>query len=266
MSDEPSLAPASKPSDAPAGMPLAPPSLLRVLTLCLAWAGVVTVHYWLCGWCAWRLGDPTELPFWLKPWNELMQYGISSILLLLLAIAWWTVAVVLFVPCCYAVVLIDQVLAMLDDRDAYGREPASAFWQATGAMAPIFGLTWLSLLILPVGAAYKPDGAGLQIANVLSFPDFAEYLFLSLFAMLVIYMLFAGFALGVGLMMKMGDGGAWQIFPPIFLGIILSMAFAFAVGPWVSELPHQWGVLPATACFIGVMTLISAPTMLLMIR
>lgn len=266
MSDEPTLSQATKPSDAPAGMPLAPPALLRVLTSCVAWAAVVIAHYWICGWCAWRLGDPTELPFWLKPWNELMRYGISTFLTLLLALVWWAAAIVLFLPCVYAVIVVDKLLGLIDDRDAFGREPASAFWQATGAMAPIFGLTWLSLLILPFDAPYKPEDSGLETANVLSYPAFAEYMFLSLFAMLVIYVLFAGFALGVGLMMKMGDGGAWQIFPPIFLGIILSMVFAFAVGPWVLELPHQLGVLPATACFIGVMTLVSAPPMLLMIR
>jgi hypothetical protein len=266
MSDPPAISPASKPSDAPAGMPLASPSLWKVLTLCTAWAGVVVGHYWICGWCAWRLGDPTELPLWLKPWNELMQYGISSFLTLVLAAVWWTAAIVLFVPCCYAVVLVDKLLGFADDRDPFGREPASAFWQATGAMGPIFGLTWLSLLILPFEAPYKPEDSGLQEANAMSYPAFAEYLFLSLFAMLVIYVLFAGFALGVGLMMKLGDGGAWQILPPVFLGIILSMAFAFVVGPWVLELPHRLGVPAATACFIGVMTLITAPPMLLFIR
>lgn len=266
MSNPPAISPASKPSDAPAGMPLASPSLLKVLTLCVAWAAVVVVHYWICGWCAWRLGDPTELPLWLKPWNELMQYGISSFLTLVLAAAWWTAAIVLFVPCCYAVVVVDKLLGFVDDRDSFGREPASAFWQATGAMAPIFGLTWLSLLILPFEAPYKPEDSGLQEANVMSYPDFAEYMFLSLFAMLVIYVLFAGFALGVGLMMRFGAGGTWEIFPPVFLGIILSMTFAFVLGPWVLELPHRMGVPAATACFIGVMTLFTAPPMLLFVR
>lgn len=267
MSDEQTLSPASPPSDAPAGMPPTPPDLLRVATLCVAWAGVVTLHYWLCGWCAWRLGDPTELPFWLKPWNQLMRYGISGFLTLLLAGVWWMAAIGLFVPCVYAVIGLDKLLGAFADRDRFGREPASAFWQSTGAMAPVFGLTWLSLLILPFDAPYKPDDSGLELANTLSYPAFAEYLFLSLFAMLVIYVLLAGFAVGVGLMMKFaGDGGAWQIFPPIFLGIIASMIFSFVVGPWAVQLPHSLGVLPATACFIAGMTVLSAPPMLLMIR
>ena len=102
-------------------MPLTPPELLHVATLCVAWAGVVTLHYWLCGWCAWRLGDPTELPLWLKPWNELMRYGISSLLTLVLAGVWWTAATVAAVS--FGFVAFTQPMATRTSSKGIDRRP-----------------------------------------------------------------------------------------------------------------------------------------------
>lgn len=242
-----------------------PPSLLRVSALCVAWTALTTLHYWLCGLCAYWLGDPTDLPFWLKPWNELMQYGISSFLSLLLAAVWWFVAALLFLPVIGLVFALDTLFDYIASTERPG---GAALGESFLASLPLLGITWLSLLILPFDAPYKLDSeAGLEVAERLTYPEFAEYLFLSLFAMLTIYVLALGFCIGVALMMKFSPfDGAWEILPPVFLGITLALVFAFVVGPIVAELPHQLGVLPATACFLGGFSLISTPPLLLVMR
>jgi hypothetical protein len=258
---------AAKTDDAAKKPPEAPPSLLRVVLLCIAWTVVITLHYWACGLSAYLLGDPTDLPFWLKPWNELMNYGISGFLSLLLAVVWWLAAALLFLPAITVVFAVDFVFDYVDPPDPV-HPVGSALGESLLAVLPTMLLTWLSLLILPFDSPNRLDGeAGLAVAERLSYPAFAEYMFLSLFAMLTIAVLAIGFCIGVGLMMRFSPfGGAWEILPPVFLGIAFALVFAFVVGPTIGEMPHDYGVLPATAIFIGGFSLLSTPPTLWIVR
>ena len=256
------IQPATPPKD-----PAPPPSVASVVVMVGVWWVAIVLHFLACGLCAYWLGDPTALPLWLKPWDELFTYGISGFLALVLIAVWWLVVAITFVPLAfgawYAGLGVSRMLHGHETRI----EPDAACWQALAVLGPLVAMELLSLLILPMQAPHHIDSeSGLELANQVSYAAFAEYQFLSMFAMFIILVLFGVLFGGAGVVATyIPESGMLVFFGLIFLSIIASMATGFLLGPIALELPHRYGVYQATAiAFAGIAVITGAPMLALL--
>lgn len=257
------IKPAVPPKD-----PAPPPGIIAVLLMCAVWYVAIVGHFLLCGVCGYMLGDPTELPSWLKPWDQLFTYGLSGILSLILLLVWWLIVGIVFIPFWFAAYYAGLAVHWCTTPRETEVEPDAAFWQGLGVLAPVFVMSILSLLILPTQAPHHIESeSGLELANQVSYAAFAEYQFLSMFAMFVILVLFGTLFGGAGVVATyMPDSGMLVFFGLIFLSIIASICTGLFLGPLVLELPHRFGVYQATALIFAGLGLITGLPMLAMLR
>ncbi|MCE9608017.1 MAG: hypothetical protein K8U03_24290 [Planctomycetia bacterium] len=248
--------------------PAPPPSLAAVLVMVGVWWGAIVAHFLLCGVCGYLLGNPVELPFWLRPWDELFTYGISGFLAVVLIAVWWLVVAAAFVPFCFVAWYVSRGLHRLLAERESKVEPDSAFWLALGVLGPMLGMSLLSLLILPMQAPHHTDSeSGLELAEQVSYAAFAEYQFLSLFAMFVILVLFGVLFGGAGVVATYApESGMFVFFSLILMSIAASMGAGLLLGPIVLQLPHRYGVYQATAIAFAGLGLLTGTPMLLMLR
>lgn len=260
-------APATPPSS-----PAPPPGLFAVLFMSGLWWAAIVGHFLLCGLCAYLLGDPVAMPSWLRPWDELFTYGISGFLALVLLIVWWVIVAIVFAPFAFLVLSIGRVLFAVvgssgsDTNRAADRD--GAFWQGLGVMTPVLILALLSLLILPVQAPHHIESeSGLEVAEQVSYAAFAEYQFLSIFAMFVILALFGTLFGGAAVVATYRpDAGMFVFLMLIFLSIAVAIGLGLGLGPVVGELPHRFGVYQATAIAFALLALVTGTPMLLALR
>lgn len=257
-----------KKTAAPPASPAPPPALFAVLLMAGVWWAAIVGHFLLCGLCAYMLGDPVAMPSWLQPWDELFTYGISSFLSLVLLLLWWLIVAFVFAPFAFAALYIGRGLFAVAGSSNAAADRDGAFWQGLGIMTPLLIMALLSLLILPVQAPHHIDSeSGLEVAEQVSYAAFAEYQFLSLFAMLVILALFGTLFGGAAIVATYRpNAGMFVFFLLIFLSIAVAIALGMGLGPIFSELPHRFGVYQATAIAFAVLALITAPPMLFSLR
>ncbi|MGC3972112.1 MAG: hypothetical protein QM775_33670 [Pirellulales bacterium] len=257
------IKPATPPRD-----PQPPPAIGWVLVMAAVWLAAGVGHFLLCGICAYMLGDPVDIPFWLKPWDELFQYGISGFLSLLLLLFWWTVVAVVAIPFGIAAYYVSQALFFVVGRHADNDARDAAFTQGLAVMAPVLILGLLSLLILPVQAPHHIDSeSGLEVADQISYAAFAEYQFLSMFAMFVILMIFITLFGGAAILEEFMPGsGVGMFLFLIFLSIVVAIGLGLFLGPYVNQLPHQFGVYQATAMIFAGLAVFTGLPMLVMLR
>lgn len=257
------IKPAVPPSDPPP-----PPGLASVLAMTVVWYVAIVGHFLLCGLCGYMLGDPTELPSWLEPWDELFTHGISGFLALVLILVWWLVVFVAMVPLGFAAYYIGLAVHWATTTRETKVESDPAFRQALGVLAPLLVMEIMSLLILPMQAPHHIDSeSGLEIANQVSYAAFAEYQFLSIFAMFMILVLFGTLFGGAGVVATyMPDAGMVVFFMLILLSITACMVTGFVVGPIALALPERVGVYRATAVAFAGLALITGLPMLAMLR
>jgi hypothetical protein len=262
------IKPAVPPKD-----PAPPPGLVAVLVTTAVWYVAIVGHFLLCGVCGYMLGDPTELPSWLQGWNELFNFGISGFLGLVLLLVWWLIVGIAFIPFGFAAYYAGLAVHWCTLRFQSGAretrvESDAAFWQALGVLAPVLSMSILSLLILPTQAPHHIDSvSGLELANKVSYAAFAEYQFLSMFAMFVILVLFGTLFGGAGVVATyIPDSGMLVFFGLIFLSITASICTGLFLGPYVLELPHNFGVYQSTAIIFAGLGLITGLPMLALLR
>lgn len=257
------IKPATPPKD-----PAPPPGLIAVLLMTGVWYVAIVGHFLLCGVCGYMLGDPTELPAWLKPWDQLFTYGISGFLSLVLLLVWWAIVAIVFIPFGFAAYYAGLAVHWCTTPRETQIEPDAPFWQAIGVVSPVFIMSILSLLILPTQAPHHIDSeSGLELANQVSYAAFAEYQFLSMFAMFVILVLFGTLFGGAGIVATyIPESGMLVFFGLIFLSIIASICTGLFLGPLVLDLPHRFGVYQATALIFAGLGLITGLPMLAMLR
>lgn len=257
------IKPATPPRD-----PQPPPAIGWVLVMAAVWLAAGVGHFLLCGICAYMLGDPADIPFWLKPWDELFQYGISGILSLILLLFWWAVVALVAIPFGIAAYYISKLLCLLVGRHADNDARDAAFTQGLAIMAPVLILGLLSLLILPVQAPHHIDSeSGLEVAEQISYAAFAEYQFLSMFAMFVILMIFVTLFGGAAILETYLPGsGMGMFFFLIFLSITVAICLGLFLGPYIGELPHRFGAYQATAMIFAGLAVFTGLPMLLVLR
>ncbi|MBA4015982.1 MAG: hypothetical protein C0483_02215 [Pirellula sp.] len=246
--------------------------MFSVLIMAGVWWCAVVAHFLVCGICAYMVGNPAEVPFWLRPWDELFQYGISGFLSLLLMLVWWVIVAIVFMPFAFVALYIGRGLfavAGSADRSAdKAAERDDAYWHGLGVMTPVLIMALLSLLILPVQAPHHIDSeSGLETAEQVSYAAFAEYQFLSMFAMFVILALFGTLFGGAAVVATyMPDAGMVVFFLLIFFSIAVAIGLGLGIGPIVGELPHRYGVYQATAIAFAFLALLTGPPILLSLR
>ena len=256
----------------PPSSPAPPPGLFSVLVMAGVWWCAIVGHFLLCGICAYMLGDPVAMPSWLKPWDELFTYGISGFLALVLMIVWWLIVALVFAPFAFVALYIGRGLFAIAgpvDRDAHSAaDRDGAYWHGLGVMTPLLIMALLSLLILPVQAPHHIESeSGLEVAEQVSYAAFAEYQFLSMFAMFVILALFGTLFGGAAVVATyMPNAGMFVFFMLIFLSIAVAIGLGLGLGPLVGELPHRFGVYQATGIAFAFLALLTGPPILLSLR
>ena len=232
------------------------------------WWTAIAGHFLLCGICAYMLGDPVAMPSWLKPWDELFTYGISGFLALVLLIVWWLIVALVFAPFALAALYIGRGLFAIAGSSDPAAERDGAYWHGLGVMTPLLIMALLSLLILPVQAPHHIESeSGLEVAEQVSYAAFAEYQFLSMFAMFVILALFGTLFGGAAVVATyIPESGMFVFFMLIFLSIAVAIGLGLGLGPLVGELPHQFGVYQATAIAFAFLALLTGTPVLLSLR
>ena len=236
------------------------------------WWTAIVGHFLLCGICAYMLGDPVAMPSWLKPWDELFTYGISGFLALVLMIVWWLIVALVFVPFAFVALYVGRglfaVVGSFDRGADSSADPDGGYWHGLGVMAPVLIMALLSLFILPMQAPHHIESeSGLEVAEQVSYAAFAEYQFLSMFAMFVILALFGTLFGGAAVVATyMPDAGMVVFFLLIFLSIAVAIGLGLGFGPFVGELPNRYGVYQATAIAFALLALLTGPPMLLSLR
>jgi hypothetical protein len=257
------IKPATPPRD-----PQPPPAIGWVLIMAVVWLAAGVGHFLLCGVCAYMLGDRSEIPFGLRLWDQLFQYGISSILSLFFLLLWWAVVALVAVPFGVAAYYVSKLLFFLVGRRTDNDVRDAAFTQGLAIMAPVLILGLLSLLILPVQAPHQIDSeSGLEVAEQVSYAAFAEYQFLSMFAMFVILMIFVTLFGGAAVVETYLPGsGMGMFFFLIFLSIAVAIGLGLFLGPYVGEMPHRFGAYQATAMIFAGLAVFTGLPMLLVLR
>lgn len=232
------------------------------------WWTAIVGHFLLCGICAYMLGDPVAMPSWLKPWDELFTYGISGFLALVLMIVWWLIVALVFAPFAFVVLYVGRGLFAIAGSADPAADRDGAYWHGLGVMAPVLIMALLSLLILPMQAPHHIESeSGLEVAEQVSYAAFAEYQFLSMFAMFVILALFGTLFGGAAVVATyMPDAGMVVFFLLIFLSIAVAIGLGLGLGPLVGELPNRYGGYQATAIAFAFLALLTGPPMLLSLR
>ncbi len=231
---------------------------------------VVTSHFQLCGWLAWKLSAPPELPPFLKSLDPLIGrfgYGISTGLELFWMLLWWCVVGATFWGAVRLVRYADQAWIWWHPIPAHEhRLVKSAVGNSAAIMWPVLTLSLLNLLMLPVGAAHHPDSpTGLETAAAMHWDAWNLFLLRSLPVM-------AGLGLMLATILLLGS----QI-PERTTGCLAMSLFVGAVivgisvmGAWVwltSELfvwlPRYCGYPGSVGLFfLGVTLLVCLPMLI----
>ncbi len=158
--------------------------LPRMLYLGACWLVVVTAHFVLCGWLAWLMSAPPQLPAFLQVLDPLMGrygYGITTFVDFVWMLLWWAIVGGTFWGAALIVQWADRMwlrMARVPDGTLIARNMVE---KSAAAMWPVLTLSLLNLLVLPAGAVNQPQSpTGLETAAALKWGDWSEYLFRSL--------------------------------------------------------------------------------------
>lgn len=243
-----------------------PPTLMHVLLIGALWWCAIVLHFLVCGMLAYSIGNPVHLSGWLKTLDEILQSGLSAFLSLLLLVVWWAVVGLLFAVVAFIVFVVDSPLQRWFPRGE-GVEASAAYWQALAALGPVLGIALLSLMILPADAPNHYDSEpGLETAESLTYAGFVEFQFLSLFALLVIFVLLGSVFGGAAVIAEyLPNSGIPTLLGLILLSITIAITLGMTLGPVYAELPKQYGLYQATALvFAGMTVVLSLPTLILL--
>lgn len=158
--------------------------LPRMLYLGACWLVVVTVHFVLCGWLAWMMSAPPQLPEFLRALDPLMGrygYGITTFVDFVWMLLWWGIVGVTFWGAVLIVQWADRMWLWMAGTPPGTLIARNMVEKSAAAMWPVLTLSLLNLLMLPAGAVNQPQSpTGLETAAALSWGAWSEYLFRSL--------------------------------------------------------------------------------------
>lgn len=254
-------------------MPPHPVSFARLLTLCGCWWAVVTGHFMLCGWLAWKMIARPNLPPFLKSVDPLLGsfgYGIATGLEFAWMLLWWCLVGLTFWGSVKLVRWADQSWLWWHRIDpvAAGQE-RSAVGSSAVAMWPVLTLSLLNLLILPAGAANQPSSpTGLETAAALNWDNWNLFLVQSLPVM-------AGFGLLMTTVLLLSNlipsrvQGCLSM--TLFFGAIIAGISVMGGWIWLTRdlfvwLPRHVGYASTTALFFLAVTLLVCLPMLIVSR
>lgn len=239
--------------------PQPPAPLVALVPSVIVWFAVVVGHFLLCAKLAHWLGNPASLPPSLAGVDRLFSYGISGFLHVLLILVWMAIVGGTLVAMGLAVFVVAALLPA---------KILSAVSDGMLCLIPVAGLTLLTLLILPMYSHNQPaDPSGLDLAEVMPFDAYLETLYTGLIAIVTIVLLFAGLFLTVMLMNAvLPDGGVWQLFVAIFVGIAVAITFGMLAGPFVLKISQRYGAVRAIVGFLATWALLTSGPVLIVTR
>lgn len=218
------------------------PSVWRMLVLCGCWLLVVTGHFLLCGWLAWKFSAPPDLPPFLKSLDPLIGrfgYGLSTGLELGWMLLWWVIVGLTFWGAVWMVRGADLAWIWWCRRLAPETHSVkSAVGSSAAIMWPVLTLSLLNLLMLPVGAANQPDSpTGLETAAALHWDDWNSFLLRSLPVMAGLGLMFATVVL-TGSQIPAHVNGCLSI--GLFIGSILVGLAVMGGWIWLTNDLFMW--------------------------
>lgn len=233
--------------------PAHPLPLPRLLTLVALWVLLVSGHFVFCGWLAWQLPGPPELPDWLQEWEALIGdfgFGISTALEFLWLLGWWAIVGISF----WGVVEVIRFCDRLWLQMAGGSPPtksARGMQQTAAIMWPVLTISLLNLILLPVGAVRQPHSpTGMETAAQLSWHEWSNYLTRSLPVMAGFGLFFATLLILASRIPPRVQGCLAML---IFVGLIVIGLAVMGGWIWLTNGLFEW--LPATFGFLGATTL-----------